>query len=127
MAVVIDTNVLWHPEVLDLLEDEDVVVPALVFLERSRQLRQRGRDPDDLLRNLERLGWRVEPFDVEHAYRSALRAPLDDKAWIKLARDAIIAGHVGPGDVLWTFNAKDFRALGVAKERVVDLTRSPRS
>lgn len=121
MAVVIDTNVLWHPEVLDLLEDEDVVVPSLVFLERSRQLRQRGRDPADLLHNLERLGWRIEAHDAEHAFRSALLAPLDDKAWIKLARDAIIAGHVGPGDVLWTFNAKDFLALGLAKEKIVDL------
>jgi predicted nucleic acid-binding protein len=121
MAIVIDTNVLWHPEVLDLLEDEDVVVPSLVVLERCRQLRARGRDPVELLRNLDRLGWRVEPHDAEHALRSALLAPLDDKAWLKLARDAIIAGHVGPADVLWTFNAKDFRALGMAKERVVDL------
>ncbi|MEA3199651.1 MAG: hypothetical protein QOE90_1079 [Thermoplasmata archaeon] len=123
MAVVLDTNVLWHPEALDLLEDEDVIVPALVVLERCRQLRQRGADPAELLHAFERLGWRIEPYDAEHALRSALQAPLDDKAWLKLARDAIIAGHVGPADVLWTYNAKDFAALGLPREKIVDLGR----
>jgi hypothetical protein len=39
--------------------------------------------------------------------------------WEARARDAMIAGYVGDADVLWTFNAKDFRALGLPDRQIV--------
>jgi hypothetical protein len=47
---VLDTGVLFRAEALERLArlPSDVIVPAVVFTERARQLAKRGITPDDL-------------------------------------------------------------------------------
>ncbi|MEA3201026.1 MAG: hypothetical protein QOE90_2454 [Thermoplasmata archaeon] len=118
MRIVLDTGVFFRPAVLRELaaaEDADVVVPAVVLAERRRQLALAGRRPEELLEILEGNGFAIEPLGRDEA----MRVPLaDDARWRRHARDALIASHVGPVDVLWTTNPRDFLAFGLAPAQV---------
>lgn len=119
MRIVLDTGVFYHPEALRRAAraETELVVPAVVFMERARQLRRDGRDVRAFAVRLIEDGYLVEPFRPSHALRYAV--PLDDdRLWRKHLRDAMIAGHVGPGDELWTTNPRDFEAIGVPKAQV---------
>lgn len=120
VRIVLDTGVFFRPAALRRLAEAPnlVVVPAMAFAERARQLAKRGVPADDLLRLLDRLAFAVEPFGPEEAARYA-PALVDDGRWRSLARDAMIAGHLRAGDVLWTTDPKDFLDLGVPASQVV--------
>jgi predicted nucleic acid-binding protein len=119
MRIVLDTGILWDKPALERLRQESgpIVLPAVAFTERARQFVRQGRSVEELWRQLEEGGFEVEPFAAENGLRYAAR--LDDARWGRLARDALIAGHVGPDDVLWTQNPKDFLALGLPSDQVV--------
>lgn len=104
MTLVLDTSALWHPTLLRRLTEAhgrglrvDVVLPAVAYAERYRQL---ARDARDMLRwqtDLENAGIRVEPFTEAEAER--LRG-LDDETWRAHARDFLVTAHVhGPDRV----------------------------
>ena len=94
----------------------------IVFVECARQLEAQGAmTTARFAERLKALRWRVAPYAQAEAVRTLRLAPLDGPRWKRLARDALIAGHVGDHDQLWTFNGKDFRALGVPGRQVVDL------
>lgn len=120
VRVILDTGVFFKPLALRRLADlpHPVVVPAVAFAERARQLAKRGVSADDFLSLLDRLDFSVEPFGPEEALRYAPRLG-DDGEWRRLARDAMIAGHLRDQDVLWTTDPSDFLRLGVPADRVV--------
>lgn len=120
MRIVLDTSILWNPGALSRLAHEagDHVVPAVAYAERARQYAQSGRSIRQLDDTLEGFYLRVEPFTREFALRFVPRLT-DDVEWKRLDRDAMIAGHVGPADVLWTGNPKDFLAVGLREDQVV--------
>lgn len=113
MRHILDTGVFFRPAALEELSRQrrDVIVPAVVFAERVRQLRRDNRPVEAFLEALERNHWFVESFTT----LEALNAPSvrDDRLWRRHARDAMIAGHVRDGDALWTTNPEDFRLLGL--------------
>lgn len=119
MTVVLDTGVFFRPEILERLSTvpDDVIVPAVVFAERARQLSKRGIPSNHLLEILEANAFVVEPFGQDEAARYVPQLT-DDEAWRKLARDAMIAGHTEAGRVLWTTNPRDFVELGVPEDRI---------
>lgn len=119
--VVLDTNALFDRAALASLRDHlgDIVLPAVAFAERARQLRRQGRDVDELWGILERGRIRVESFGPDEALSRPLHA-IPDAAWGRLARDAFIAGHVGDADVLWTRDVEDFVAVGLPRARIQD-------
>lgn len=119
MRILLDTGVLYHPRALDALVEDPrfSVLPAIALAERIRQIRRDGRDPEDLLELLEANRILIESFQKREAFAGVLM--LDDTAWARLARDAMIAAHLRDGDVLWTTNPRDFLALGVARDRIV--------
>lgn len=120
VRIVLDTGVFFRPHALRSLARVPnlVVLPAVAFAERARQLAKKGVEPDALLRLLDELDIAVEPFGADEATRHAARIT-DDARWRGLARDAMIAGHLRENDVLWTTDPKDFEALGVPPERIV--------
>ena len=126
VRIVLDTGVFFRPAALRALAQAPhrVVVPAVAFAERARQVGKRGVAPEALLDLLDRLDFRVEPFGVEEAQRYAPSLG-DDGRWRALARDAMIAGHLGPRDVLWTTDPKAFLELGVPAEQVVAVPAEP--
>lgn len=122
MAVIVDTSALWSKEVLHRLRDrDDVIVPSVVFMERARQIVTGGGRLESFVQYLRRSGWPVAPFEELEALRSVRLAHVAPDRWRALFRDAMIAGHVGPHDQLWTFNPRDFLALGIPDRQVVDL------
>lgn len=120
MRIVFDTSAFFVSAALRAVRDGsfDAVVPAVAFAERARQLASEGRlAPRQFLAWLAANRMPVEPFGAEEALRIA--AGVRDRAlWNRSARDAMIAGHVGPEDVLWTANRRDFEAVGLAPERI---------
>lgn len=119
MRIVLDTGVFYHPDALRRAAraEAELVVPAVVFMERARQLQRSGGDVRAFALRLVEDGYVVEPFRPSHALRYAV--PLvDDRLWRKHFRDAMIAGHVGPGDELWTTNRRDFEAIGVPHDQL---------
>lgn len=124
--VVLDTSALYYPQALALLETQPrpVIVPTIVLLERARQLRASGRDGwSDVVVLASAAGWDIEAFDAAHARRTARLAPLDPRIWRTINRDAMIAGHVGDDDAIWTANPRDFLHLGLKEQQVVDVTK----
>lgn len=119
MRIILDTGIFFQPHVLKLATrlPHEIIVPAVVFTERARQVARDGGDPEELQRTLERNDHVVEPYGVEEARRRALEIH-DDATWRRLARDAMIAGHLREDDVVWTTNPRDFVELGVPEERV---------
>jgi predicted nucleic acid-binding protein len=120
--VVLDTGVFFLPRALERLAalPHDVVVPAVVFTERARQLVKRGIDVDEFREILQANALQTEAYGVEQACRFAPEIH-DDGDWRRLARDAMIAGHVGEADVLWTTNPADFREIGLPEDRIAAL------
>ncbi|HUR70224.1 MAG TPA: PIN domain-containing protein [Candidatus Thermoplasmatota archaeon] len=120
MRIVVDTGVFYHPEALARLAErpQDIVVPVVALAERLRQVRRDGLDVAAFRRTLVRAHVDVEAMGEPEA-TSVATAALDDDVWRKLSHDAFIAGHVQPGDELWTTNPEDFEALGVPRERIV--------
>lgn len=112
----------YRPKALDRLArlPHDVVVPAVVFTERARQLAKRGIEPGDFAGRLEANEFVVEPYGREQAVRFAPEIH-DDEAWRRLARDGMIAGHVDERSLLWTTDPEDFRELGLGDEAIVAL------
>lgn len=109
MILVLDTNALWHAPLLRALSrarerglhrigELEVLLPALVFAERARQV---GADEDRLSlfgSLLDDVGARIEPFGREEGGRVANREP-NDAIWKEHARDFLIAAHVHSGRV----------------------------
>jgi len=119
IRVILDTGVFYHPEALRQAArvEANLIVPSVVFMERARQLRRDGRDVRAFATRLVEDGYTVEPFRAAHALRYAI--PLgDDRLWRRHFRDAMIAGHVGEGDELWTTNPRDFEAVGLRREQL---------
>lgn len=122
VRIVLDTGVFYRPDALESLArlPHDVIVPAVVFTERARQLAKRGIDPDAFADRLAANEFSIEAYGRKQAQRFA-PAIHDDGAWRRLARDAMIAGHVRreQGDVLWTTDEEDFRELGLGEEHLM--------
>lgn len=121
---VLDTSTFFYPAALArlALRHYDVVVPAVAFAERTRQLARAGRGLDEFLDFLGRCHYLVEPFGREQALQSPIRL-VEDARWRRLSRDAFIAAHVLEDDILWTANPRDFGELGVSSTQIVDVTR----
>lgn len=119
VRIVIDTGVFWRPEALEKLAGlrRRIVLPAVAFAERSRQLVKRGVSVDRFLQVLARMHIQVEDFTVRQARRYAVNVAAE-ALWLRASRDAMIAGHLEPGDVLWTTNSSDFLSLGVPPDQV---------
>jgi len=120
VRLVVDTGVLWRPLALKKLAESGlrVVVPAVVFAERARQVAKRGGTAAALREALGLLGFEVEALEPSMAARYAVTV-LDDNDWRRLSRDALIAGHLQPDDRLWTTNPKDFAMIGVPLDQVI--------
>lgn len=120
MSIILDTGVLWRPQALDRLQGQraPLVLPSVALAERARQYRKKGWPVDRLLQDLDDNGISIETLGPLEALR---RAPsvLDDVRWQRHCRDALIAGHIGPDDMLWTTNPRDFLELGVPPDQVV--------
>ena len=119
MRIIIDTGVLWKPSIIEELAESghELVVPALAFAERARQVAKHGRDARTLQFLLHTAGIHVEALDADAASRYTTQL-VDDEQWKSLGADALIAGHVGDEDVLRTTNPADFLALGLNSEQV---------
>jgi len=120
MRLVLDTGVFFRPQALEaaMQHDGDLVVPAVAYAERLRQVAGQGQRHVDALR--QRVRKFVEAFDADVAeIRMPALTGLDRRTWHRLARDAFIASHVRPGDELWTTDPQDFMALGLAAEQIV--------
>lgn len=117
MRIVLDTGCFYRPAELGTLRSPRlrVVIPAVAIAERRRQLLRDRRPLDELTELLSLTGFEVEPYGRDEASSTPF---LDDARWARHARDAMIAAHVRPGDVLWTTNPKDFLALGLKPEQV---------
>lgn len=122
MRNVIDTSALFSKAAIRALADSELptIVPAVVFTERARQILRDGGDVQRYRNLLLDLDFRVEPFGETEALRYAVHIHAAD-AWRRLARDAMIAGHVGKEDQLWTANAKDFHEVGVRPDQIVEV------
>jgi len=118
--IVVDTNVLWDAGALLRLQESGrpLVLPAVAFAERARQFKARGWSLQSLWKILEKVGLVVEPLGPVEAVRFAMDLQ-DNQHWARLSRDAFIAGHVGPGDTLWTRDVEDFVAVGVPRGQIV--------
>lgn len=117
----IDTGVFYRPEALEDLArlPHDVVVPAVVFTERARQLAKRGVEADEFARRLADNEFGVEAYGPDQARRYAPEID-HGEAWRRLARDAMIAGHVqADEDVLWTTDPDDFREVGLPEQAIM--------
>ncbi|HEX2021368.1 MAG TPA: hypothetical protein VHH36_01540 [Candidatus Thermoplasmatota archaeon] len=125
MRLVLDTSAFYYARALRRVPRGDrVIVPAVAFAERARQLKRDGRaSPAAFHGSLADRGWKVEAFREEHALRAAHLAPVDDARWQDLARDVLVAAHVRPDDVLLTANVGDFLALGLPAARLRDPSR----
>lgn len=91
-----------------------------MFTERARQLGKRGIEPEDFADRLRRNDLTIEAYGVQEASRFAPTIH-EDTSWKRLARDAMIAGHVGPDDLLWTTNPSDFHEVGLPEEAIIEL------
>jgi predicted nucleic acid-binding protein len=120
MRIILDTGAMFHPEVLrrTLQSKAPVVLPAVAYAERRRQLRAAGRSLDEFSTLLAAALIDVEPFTRAEADRLP---HMGDEPWRRMARDALIAAHVQAGDELWTTNPKDFLLLGVPRQQVVQV------
>ena len=118
MRLILDTGVLFHPAALRAIAQyrEPIILPAIAYAERIRQLRAAGRSTADFDTFLSKSNIVVEAFDRG----SAQRVPaIGQELWNKASRDVLIATHVHDDDLLWTTNPRDFRSVGVPEERLV--------
>lgn len=119
MRVVLDMSAFYARDAFRQLAalPNPIVLPVVAFAERVRQLERDGRDTPLFLQRLAEFRIEVEPLGAEAATRYTRDLHEDDR-WKRLARDALIAGHVGNDDVLWTMNPKDFLAVGLPASRI---------
>lgn len=119
MRVVLDTSALWVAHVWDdiLAQPQEYVLPAIAFAERARQYAERGVAVEVLWARLQQAGIVVEAMGAVEASRYFAKLPRGRLE--ALGRDAFIAGHVGPDDVLWTSDVDDFIELGVPLSQVI--------
>jgi len=122
MRIIVDAGVFFHPAALRKLRDQGLprVVPAVAYAERIRQLSVRPGAVAEFDQALNDGRYAVESFGRDQA-RRLLSLRLNDVTWQRLARDAMIAAHVGPLDKIWTTNPRDFFELGLSKEQVVPI------
>lgn len=123
LRILLDTSVFFKPAAMAELRSrhEDVVLPAVAFAERARQLRRDGRALDVFLEGLQANHIMVEPFGHDEALRRA-QFVTDDSMWKRHSRDALIAGHVKDDDQLWTANPRDFIEVGVPSRQIMDIS-----
>lgn len=104
MKFVLDTSALWHAPLWEalatasgrgLIEDGrlQVILPAVAYAERLRQMRRYGQDVDLWKRSLDALGVEREGFQEMEAERIGASA-WTEVEWRRHARDALIAAHV---------------------------------
>lgn len=119
MRVVLDTSAFYQKDAFRQLARVPnlIVLPVIAFAERVRQLERDGRDARLFVQRLAEFRILIEPLGAEAATRYTSRLH-DDARWRRLARDALIAGHVQDEDVLWTMNPKDFLAVGLPSGRI---------
>ena len=120
MRIVLDTCALFNPGIWDQLSErhEDIILPAVAFAERARQIHLNGGSVREFEIILSAFQIAVEPFSRSEALRHA--PAMEDETWWRTnARDAFIAGHVRPGDELWTGNTRDFLKLGIPQDSLV--------
>jgi predicted nucleic acid-binding protein len=120
VRLVLDTGVFYRLDALEQLKEvgAPIILPATVYMERGRQLLARGVPLESWDRTIREYGFIVEPFSSKEAARQAVHIH-DERRWRRLYRDAMIAGHVGPHDVLWTTNPRDFLEVGLEAGQVV--------
>lgn len=120
LRIILDTGVFFRPDAIMRLAEaaQDIIVPAVVLAERMRQIERDGFQSMAFRRLLDRCHFVVEPLGEAEALRYTTRIHDDDR-WNRLARDAMIAGHVGDADVLWTTNPRDFIEAGVPENQIV--------
>lgn len=125
VRLVLDTSAFYYSRALRRIpRGSQVVIPAVAFTERARQLKRDGRaSPATFHRSLTDRGWKIEAFREEQALRAAHLAPDDDDRWQDLARDVLVAAHVRADDILLTANGADFRELGLASAQLRDPAR----
>lgn len=114
MRIVLDTSAFCQKDAFRQLAKVPypIVLPVVALAERVRQLDRDGKSVSLFVQRLAEFRIEIEPLTAESATRYA-RALHDNDRWKRLARDALIAGHVRENDVLWTMNPKDFVAVGV--------------
>lgn len=120
LRIVLDTCAFFNRGIWDRLaeRDEDIILPAVAYAERARRLNVGGGNLRSFEILLDAFQIEVEPFSRGEASRYAIH--VEDRTWWRgNARDAFIAGHVRPGDELWTANAKDFEILGLPTGSIV--------
>lgn len=92
--LVLDTGALWDVASLRALvraERGQLILPAVAYTERARQLHRDGRDARSLDRLVEDLRIVLESFTAAHGLAVAAKIK-DDARWQRMARDAFIAG-----------------------------------
>lgn len=120
LRIVLDTGVFFSRDIWERLSTrvDEIVLPAVAYAERARQIHQGGGNLRSFEILLSAFQIEVESFSRAHALRRAIH--IEDQQWWKAnARDAFIAGHVGPGDELWTTNPKDFITLGLDPDSII--------
>lgn len=104
MKLVLDTNALWHGELLQHLAEPgtwlsergqsiEAVIPGIAWAERLRQVvgdEDRRAAVEGAIGDS---GARIEPFGQPEAERLSVRRPSDEE-WRDHARDLLIAAHV---------------------------------
>lgn len=125
MRLLLDTSAFYHARALRRIPRGDhVVIPAVVFTERARQLKRDGRaSPAAFHRSLTDRGWKVDPFREEQALRAAHLAPSDEERWQSLARDVLVAAHLRADDILLTADTADFLEIGIPPAKLRDPSR----
>lgn len=104
MKLVLDTDALWHPGLNrelaaahasgDPFSDAvDVVLPAVAYAERLRQVQDDKARKRAFQRQLSRIDPSIEPFGSSEAALVAERCPSQGD-WADHARDFLIAAHV---------------------------------
>jgi predicted nucleic acid-binding protein len=119
MRIILDTGTFYHPNAIQELASTDapIIVPAVAYAERLRQLRKAGQSVPHFEHVLDAGGYTVEPFGRPEALRMQ-SLMLNAEQWRRSSRDALIAAHVGPEDQLWTTNPRDFERMGLPGSRI---------
>jgi len=121
VRLVLDTNALWSRQLVTALFEAattgrttdgtiEVVLPAVAYAERVRQLRRDGRDVARWKADLVRMGVSVECFCAEQADELEGVA---DPTWGADGRDHLIAAHAREGGTVVT----DDRGAGFSRAR----------
>jgi len=123
MTMWLDTNVFWNKQFLLEIKtfSDEVAISSIVFYERLRQLLKHSITAADFRQYLENN--KIYIRDFTSAEGNSIPQPIitDDKLWKSLARDAMIASHIGPNDIIVTSNSKDFIALEIPFKQILQV------